>query len=102
MDDTEPTVKLRNPNWRWSEVVGFAEHIDIIQPLDWDDEPTLPFGLCRSDAYESAEMLVEEEEFLVGEQDIIDELTDEDVETFVREMNRDYDVAALVREYINE
>jgi len=43
---TGPTVKLTRPGEN-KNLVGFAEALDIIQPDDFDDEPTIPWGLVR-------------------------------------------------------
>jgi len=61
---TTPTVKLRNPNWKFgdADMIGFAERLNIVQPGEFENEPTLPFGLCRCDNIESAEDLVIDEE----------------------------------------
>ena len=46
---TPITVPLSNPNWRWPNEddgrVGFALRLNIIQPSEFDDEPTIPYGL---------------------------------------------------------
>lgn len=56
------TEVLTTPNWPFSldngGRVGFAERLNIIQPADFDDEPTIPRGLCQR---EGLELVVEEE-----------------------------------------
>ena len=88
--NTPTTSVMDNPNWTFEEKepVGFAARLNILQPSDFDDEPTAPYFRDRS-------LVVE-----VEESDIIDELTDEDVDEFVATLNRDYDIFALVREYV--
>ena len=67
-------------DWQDSDVVplderaGFGSVLDIVQPKEWDDEPTRPMGLLQEDNLESAEMLVETEYHIVTEQDIIDDV----------------------------
>jgi len=56
------------------EKVGFGETLYLNQPRDFEDEPTLPFGLCQEDKLESTEGLVIEEVELVEETNIIDEV----------------------------
>ena len=59
---TLPTVKLQDPNWQWAKpLVGFAERLNIAQPSDFDDEPTIPYGLC-GDTLEVEESDIVEEE----------------------------------------
>ena len=48
MEET-PTVKICLNKKYGYRAVGFAERLDIIQPSDFDDEPTLPYGLCQPD-----------------------------------------------------
>jgi len=46
------TVKICLNKKYGYRAVGFAERLDIIQPSDFDDEPTLPYGLCQPDENE--------------------------------------------------
>jgi len=50
---------------------SFCERLPIRVVDDWEDEITIPFGLCQSDGLESAETLVEDEYIIITEQDII-------------------------------
>lgn len=51
--DAEPTIPPSQPNWLFGlnsdGPIGFAERLNIIQPTDFDDEPTIPWGLCQPD-----------------------------------------------------
>jgi hypothetical protein len=57
-----PTVKPKDPNWKWGNpLVGFAQRLNIIQPSDFDDEPTIPYGLCGDELVVEESDIIEEE-----------------------------------------
>jgi len=71
MYKTPVTVNLRGGTG-----VDFDQVLNIRRYEDFEDEPTIPFGLCQSDYLESAETLVMDEHLLITEKDIVDEYTD--------------------------
>lgn len=66
MDEMTPTLRFKRPD-RLYRAVGFTEALNIVSPTSFDDEPTIPYGLCQTDGLESTEDLVVEQEVVTGQ-----------------------------------
>ncbi len=67
MSDEKDTVVLEDSGRGFVELrpVGFAKALNISQVSDFDDEPTIPFGLLQSDLIDEVD-----DSDIIGEEDI--------------------------------